>query len=255
MERDPATYILDSSARPTYNNKTHYLYLDIIQTFHYTNWTINQTNGTRQWTGDPSQPKSIDDIQFTLDMITQISDTYCISPKKIYASGKSGGAGLTALLACDPKASALIAAFAPVAAANYLLPNGDEPACNPARTPIPMLEFHGWVDDTILYGGGNNTRDNGVTPPIPEWIDDWARRDGCTVSANHTTTLCTPDKPVVTHYSWDCQGVEGAVQHYNISNLAHNWPSVPPGNSETTRSTCFNATTLIMEFFGGNELP
>lgn len=188
-------------------------------------------------------------------MITQISNTYCISPKKIYATGKSGGAGLTALLACDPKASALIAAFAPVAAANYLLANGSEPACNPARLPIPMLEFHGWEDNTILYIGGNNTRKNGVTPPVDEWIDDWARRDGCTVSENHTMTLCTPDKPVVTHYSWDCDAVEGAVQHYNISNLAHNWPSVPPGNSETERSTCFNATTLIMEFFGKHELP
>ncbi|TLD37520.1 carbohydrate esterase family 1 protein [Venturia nashicola] len=214
-----------------------------------------KTDGTRQWTGDPSQPSSINDIQFTLDIITQISNNYCIAPKKIYATGKSGGAGLTAILACDPQASALIAAFAPVAAANYLLPNGSTPSCNPARFPIPMLEFHGWEDKTILYAGGPNTRGNGITPPVNGWIDDWATRDGCTLSANHTSTLCTPDKPVVTHYSWDCKRVKGVVQHYNISNLAHNWPSVPPGNSETTKSTCFDATKLIMEFFAGVELP
>lgn len=187
-------------------------------------------------------------------MISQISDNYCIAPKKIYASGKSGGGGLTALLACDPKASALIAAFAPVSAANYLLSNGKEPACNPSRTPIPLLEFHGWKDATILYSGGDNTRKDGVTPPLPEWIDDWATRDGCTVSKNHTTTLCSPERPVVTHYSWDCKGIEGVVQHYNISNLKHDWPSID-GNSETNRRTCFNATTLIMDFFGKHELP
>jgi poly(3-hydroxybutyrate) depolymerase len=187
-------------------------------------------------------------------MITQISDKYCIASKKIYASGKSNGAGLTALLACDPNASALIAAFAPVSAANYLLADGKEPACHPSRSPIPLLEFHGWKDTTIFYEGGNNTRDDGVTPPIPEWIDDWATRDGCTVSQNHTTMLCSSKKPVVTHYSWDCKGVEGVVQHYNISNLHHDWPSID-GNSETTRSTCFNATTLIMDFFGKHTLP
>lgn len=188
-------------------------------------------------------------------MIAQIATDFCIDSKRIYASGKSNGAGLTSLLACDPKASALIAAFAPVAAANYLLPDGKEPACSPARLPIPLLEFHGWKDKTIKYKGGNNTRDNGVTSPISEWIDDWATRDGCTVSENHTMTLCSPEKPVVTHYSWDCKGVVGALQHYNVSNLRHDWPSIPPGNSETTRNTCFNATTLIMDFFGKHELP
>jgi poly(3-hydroxybutyrate) depolymerase len=158
------------------------------------------------------------------------------------------------LLACDSKASALIAAFAPVSAANYLTPGGKEPACNPARTPIPMLEFHGWKDATILYDGGDNTRDDGVTSPIPEWIDDWVTRDGCFPSQNHTTKLCGKRKPPVTKYTWDCKGATNVVQHYNISNLKHDWPSIN-GNSETSRSTCFDATALIMEFFGQHQLP
>ncbi|KAE9979347.1 hypothetical protein EG327_007059 [Venturia inaequalis] len=213
-----------------------------------------KTNNTRQWTGDPTHPKSINDIQFTLDILTALQKSHCISPKRIYATGKSNGAGLVNLLACDPQASSQITAFAPVSAANYLLPSGAAPNCNPARTPIPLLNFHGWADETILYRGGNNTRNDGVTQAVDVWIDEWARRDGCVLSANHTSFLCGPEEPVVTRYSWDCGGVEGTVQHYNVSNLRHDWPSLPPGNAETGRSTCFDATALIMAFFGRFEL-
>jgi poly(3-hydroxybutyrate) depolymerase len=158
------------------------------------------------------------------------------------------------LLACDPKASSIIAAFAPVSGAYYFTKDGKLPACQPSRDPIPILEFHGYLDQTIPYLGGNNTRDNGVTPSIPDWIDDWATRDGCSPAMNQTTTLCGTGKNEVRKYEWDCKGVEGVVQHYNVSNLKHDWPSTT-GNSDSSRTTCFDASTLIMEFFGKHSLP
>jgi poly(3-hydroxybutyrate) depolymerase len=134
--------------------------------------------GTRQWQGDPDSSPSVNDIDFTLDIINSLQSTYCISPRNIYAAGKSNGGGFVNLLACDPKASSIIAAFAPVSGAYYLTKEETSPACNPSRSPVPIIEFHGYQDETIPYLGGDNTRDNGITPPIPEWINEWATRDG-----------------------------------------------------------------------------
>jgi poly(3-hydroxybutyrate) depolymerase len=188
-----------------------------------------------------------------MDIITSIQSTYCISQKQIFVTGKSNGGGLVNLLACDSDASSLIAAFAPVSGAYYLNKDGKPPSCNPSRSPIPILEFHGFQDDTIPYLGGNNTRNNGVIPPIPEWIDQWATRDGCVPAQNRTKTLCGEGSKKVIKYDWNCQGVEGVVQHYNISNLKHAWPSTT-GNDDGQRTTCFDASTLIMEFFGKHSL-
>lgn len=36
----------------------------------------------------------VDDIQFTLDMISDLQDNLCVDSKRIYAAGKSNGGGL-----------------------------------------------------------------------------------------------------------------------------------------------------------------
>jgi poly(3-hydroxybutyrate) depolymerase len=196
----------------------------------------------------------VNDIEFTLDIISSLQSTYCISSKKIFAAGKSNGGGLVSLLACDQKATSIIAAFAPVSGAYYFTKEGKPPSCNPSRSPIPVLEFHGYQDETIPYLGGNNTRNNGIIPSILEWINDWATRDGCLPVQNRTTTLCGTGKKEVRKYEWNCKGVDGVVQHYNISNLKHQWPSTT-GNDDGDRTTCFEASELIMQFFGRHSLP
>jgi poly(3-hydroxybutyrate) depolymerase len=80
------------------------------------------------------------------------------------------------------------------------------------------MEFHGWLDETISYEGGENTRGNAETPPIPVWVDDWAKRDGCSAAQNSSTKLCSGKKSVI-RYAWNCKGMDDAVVHYNISNL------------------------------------
>jgi len=112
------------------------------------------------------------------------------------------------------------------------------------------MEFHGWLDGTIAYEGGD--RRGSETPPILDWVQDWAKWDGCAPSQSHITQLCGKQKPV-TRYAWNCKSMEDAVVHYNISNLHHDWPS-KDGNSETDNNTCFDATKLIMEFFGKHSL-
>lgn len=206
---------------------------------------MNNSQGTQQFQGDPDSPASIDDVEFTLELLDELQKTYCIDTSRIWASGKSNGAGFTTVLACDAEATKRIAAFAPVSGAIYLDSNQRLPPCNPSRLPIPMMEFHGFKDTTIPYAGGENTRGNANSTSIPAWVDDWAKRDGFEVDGNKTSYLCSGSK-LVTKYSW-----EETVIHYNYTNLFHNWPSSFPNGDTAKYLTCkeAEATPIILEWF------
>ena len=200
---------------------------------------------TQQFQGDPDFPSSVNDVTFTLELIDEIEKTYCIDKSRIYATGKSNGAGFTTILACDPEATKRIAAFAPVSAAIYLDADQQLPSCNPSRTPIPIMEFHGFKDTTIPYLGGENTRGNANSSNIPDWVDGWVKRDGCQVNANKTSYLCSGSKKV-TRYSWD-----DTVVHYNYTNLYHDWPSSFANGDTENALTCkeAEATSIILKWF------
>ncbi|KAH7055912.1 hypothetical protein B0J12DRAFT_436338 [Macrophomina phaseolina] len=209
---------------------------------------VPTSGGTHQWLGDISANVSVNnDIVFTTALINNLTSSYCIDPARVYASGKSNGAGFVTLLACDPTASLQIAAFAPVSPAIYKgvlgASAGELPACNPGRAPTPILEFHGFEDGQIGYNG---TSARGETANIPEYMNDWAARDGFDPDKNKTTALCADAAfAVAWRHSWG----DGVVQHYNASNLGHTWPDSYP-NADDGRQTCYDATPLIMDFFG-----
>lgn len=207
--------------------------------------SVNNSKGTQQFQGDPDSPPSIDDVTFTLELLDELQKTYCIDTSRIWATGKSNGAGFTTVLACDAEATKRIAAFAPVSGAIYLDANQQLPPCNPSRLPIPMMEFHGFKDTTIPYAGGENTRGNANSTDIVTWVDDWAKRDGFEVDANKTSYLCSGNQKV-TRYSWD-----DTVIHYNYTNLFHNWPSSFPNGDTAKYLTCkeAEATPIILEWF------
>ncbi|KAJ4353083.1 hypothetical protein N0V95_003678 [Ascochyta clinopodiicola] len=206
---------------------------------------VPTSSGTQQWQGDPDFPSSVDDVSFTLELLDHLQEAYCIDPSQIYASGKSNGAGFTGVLACDARATARIAAFAPVSGAFYLDADQQLPPCNPSRHPIPIMEFHGFKDTTIPYAGGINTRGNANSTDLVTWVDDWAKRDGFEISANKTSHSCS-GKQLVTRYSWD-----ETVIHYNYTNLYHDWPSSFPNGDTEKALTCeeAEATSIILEWF------
>jgi poly(3-hydroxybutyrate) depolymerase len=172
-----------------------------------------------------------------------------VDSSRIYANGKSNGGGLTGLLACDPTLSTTIAAFAPVSGAFYV--DGDTgkyPKCKASRHDIPILEFHGWIDNVISYEGGPDKSDRGSTVSIVEWVNGWAKWDGFDAATNVTTSVCDDNYPQVLMHSWDDQ-----VIHYNISNYKHWWPT-SYGDDDTKVTTCFDATKIIMDFFDKHSL-
>ncbi|TVY87610.1 Feruloyl esterase B [Lachnellula willkommii] len=202
------------------------------------------------WQGVPGS--SANDLQFVTDILDQLEQQFSIDTARVWASGKSDGGGFTNTLACDATLSARLAAFAPVSGAFYIAGSGCDPAtvtmpCTPARTQIPVLEFHGLKDTTIDYEGDAD-RKSACLPAIPHWAQAWAVRDG--LASTNVTSDLTADTKV---YSFGAGDDEGLVTQVTDSKLAHDWPStVPVGDKETAS---FNATPIIIEFFQKYTLP
>jgi polyhydroxybutyrate depolymerase len=143
-------------------------------------------------------------------MVAAISLSYNVDAKRIYACGKSNGGGFTALLACRPDTSSLIAAFAPVAPALYQGTFAFH-NCTPSR-PTPMLHAHG-VEDVVTPFHGRTPEEHwrfGPEPDVRLWRRMGAERNGC--KGRYDAEW--PEPRVVEIYKgvweefWDCPGAE-----------------------------------------------
>ncbi|MGW8671155.1 alpha/beta hydrolase family esterase [Streptomyces niveus] len=176
----------------------------------YPNGVIGTGDGDRQaWQGAPYAAAGVDDVAFTGDLIDELNRTFCVDKRRVYATGKSNGAGFTGLLAC--RMAERIAAIAPVAGAFY--PETDE-NCRPSR-PVPVIDFHGTSDVTIPYEGD---AERGL-PAIPDWTAGWAERNDC--RARPRTRAIEPDITITRRTGCD-HGAE--VHHVAITGGGHTWP-------------------------------
>lgn len=191
------------------------------------------------WQGVPGC-EGTDDVEFTSNIVDDISSSYCVDTTRIFASGKSDGGGFLGLLACNSTMSKTFAAFAPVSGAFY--GQNSSMNCTPSRTPIPVLEFHGADDTVIPYEGGG--RRGSVLPSIPDWLTLWATRDGDDAK-NSSSKLYKGNVQVST---W-----KDMTQGYLIDGLGHAWPSTEP-NLDNSQGTYLNATPIMLEFFANNTL-
>ena len=223
------------------------------ETYNHDAIAVYPQGKSQTWQGAPQADASVDDVQFTLDMITSLSSNFCLDQSRIYASGKSDGGEFVRMLACDPHASVAIAAFAPVSGAFYQTGVDSnvtiDGPCQPGRTPIPMLEFHGSADPVVPYEG--DRRMGEFLPAIPTWLQGWAGVDGCAGEAGSNTML---DGGVVNKTTWSCAGQTDIVTGYWIEGLKHVWPSTTPNDDDPTGHTVLNATPIILAFFGNYSL-
>ncbi len=108
-----------------------------------TRYLVTDMAPKKEWEGAPYAPSSSHpDKAFTTSLLIQLRSEYCIDDDRIYASGMSNGGGFVDTLACSNEHGADFAAFAPVSGAFYDdMP--EDTTCQPARSPMPLLEFHG----------------------------------------------------------------------------------------------------------------
>jgi polyhydroxybutyrate depolymerase len=207
----------------------------------YPNGVVGQGDGERQaWQGAPYSAPGVDDLAFTHDLLDRLEADLCVDERRVYATGKSNGAGFTGVLAC--RASERITAIAPVAGAFY---GTGEPPCEPSRA-VPVIEFHGTGDATIPYGGD---ADRGL-PAIADWVAAWAERDGCHAGPQHETVGAD-----VTASRWSGCERGTQVRHVAVDGGGHTWPGADSysGGGRTTQT--IEAHEVAWEFLRHHRLP
>ncbi|KFZ23959.1 hypothetical protein V502_01566 [Pseudogymnoascus sp. VKM F-4520 (FW-2644)] len=214
----------------------------------------NGVNGS--WQGPSYATSGVSDEDFTTDLIAYLRKAFCVDSGRIYAAGKSNGGGFTGTLACSPGHGGDFAAFAACSGAFYTDAVEDpNDSCHPARSPLPILEFHGTNDSTIPYkptGDGAG----GPLPQIPDWLAAWGGRNGCAPGY----------KPVVSQLDghsdvqktlYTCNNV-AVVTGYLISGMGHSWPSTS-ANSDNQKNgdgpVSIDATPMILDYFRANLKP
>lgn len=196
---------------------------------------------TRRTTASDSDPML--DVKFISDLIDQLERTYRIDPARIYANGLSNGGGMAFVLSAT--LSERIAAVGLVSGA-YLYP---WEACSPSRR-VPAVVFHGTSDRIVPFRGGPSRAFALPFPPIPEWIDTLACRNGC-----DETPLKLPSQG-------EASGVRfmngmAEVLFYTITGGGHAWPGGKPMPrfivGHTTQD--IDATQVMWDFFQQHPLP
>jgi polyhydroxybutyrate depolymerase len=164
----------------------------------------------------------------------------CADPRRVYATGHSGGARMASAYACARPDK--VAAIAPVAGLRAGRPSPDDPAavelqsCAPARS-VPVITFHGDADTVNPYQGNSDKR-WGYTTQLA--VQSWARMNGCKTGPSV--------EPVTEHVTREtyttCRG-RADVVFYKVAGGTHSWPG---GNDDSATQEVF-ATEIIWEFF------
>lgn len=190
------------------------------------------------WQGAPYSAPGVDDVAFTDDLLDELSATLCVDQRRVYATGKSNGAGFIGILACE--SADRIAAIAPIAGAFY--PNGID--CRPTR-PVPVIEFHGTGDVTIPYAGDADR----ALPAIPDWVAGWAQRNQCLVRLWDKQI-----QPDITVSRWVGCAHGVAVTHVAVTGGGHTWPGADSysGGGYTTQT--IEAHEVFWDFVRGYRL-
>ncbi|UJR12070.1 hypothetical protein I4U23_016248 [Adineta vaga] len=217
------------------------------------------TDGQTAWQGAPYSATGVDDIAFVNTMISSLLSTFCVDSSRIYATGKSNGAGFVNLLACTPGIAAKFAAFATISAALYTTTfNGN---C-PTQRAIPFLDFHGTSDSVSSYYGGQEKSAAQVS--VDDFRQGWASRNGCqgkpTISY---LSKGTDPQQLVEIQTWNTNCKENSIViGYKITGGQHGWPrkTLPAkckgsvGTNDCT-TTVFDATSsIIIPFFNKYRL-
>jgi polyhydroxybutyrate depolymerase len=168
-----------------------------------------------------------DDVRYVSDVIDDVAKRACLDERRVYATGFSGGARMSSLLAC--RLGNRIAAIAPMAGLRW-------PGRCEGRA-VPVLTFHGLADPQNTYDGHVAARGGEWLESVPEALAGWAKHNGCDGDA----VLDDPPGPLSTLSYGGC---DADVRLVRIDGLAHAW----------VRNEV-DATVEMWRFFSTQRLP
>lgn len=161
----------------------------------------------RRW-NVPVTDGRADDVRYVADVIDHVAARACTDLDRVYATGFSGGARMSSLLAC--RLGARIAAIAPMAGLRWPGP------CE--GRAVPVLTFHGLADRQNTYDGRAAERGAEWLESVPEALAGWAAHNGCETDA----VFADEPGPLSTlRYEGCDDGAE--VRLIRIDGLGHVW--------------------------------
>ena len=159
----------------------------------------------------------VDDSQYLLDLVNEISAQLNVDERRIYFAGHSNGGFMSYRMACDHPD--VVAAVASLAGATFDDPND----CSPPE-PVHVLQIHGTSDDVIQYGGGEIL--GNPYPGAVETVEEWAGFDGCSLIPDGSAppidldTSIPGDETTVFRYETGC-AEGGSSELWSIAGGAH----------------------------------
>ncbi len=113
-----------------------------------------------------------DDVRYVADVIDHVAARVCTDQARVYATGFSGGARMSSLLAC--KLNDRIAAIAPMSGLRWPGP------CE--GRAIPVLTVHGLADPQNTYDGHVEGRGGEWVESVPDALAGWASTTAATAT-------------------------------------------------------------------------
>jgi len=185
-----------------------------------------------------SSASEVDDLGFVDAMIDELTSTYCIDPRRVYAAGFSNGGMLSHRLACER--SDRIAAIGPTSGTIAI------ELCAPTR-PVPVMHTHGTDDFVVPWDGGGL----GNASSVDETIDIWLERNGC-----------FDDEPVTVYENGDASCVafggctdDAEVRLCTIQGGGHQWPGGESAGPGGDLSDDLQTSEELLRFFDDHVLP
>ena len=190
-----------------------------------------------------------DDVGFVGALLDALAARLPVDGRRIHATGMSNGAMMAYRLAAEM--ADRIASIAPVAGPMALA------AIAPAR-PVPVLHFHGTLDQfTPLEGGvGRRSVTRVSHRPVVEGILDWVHANGCPPEPRRDPIPCTDDGITVERFTWGPGRAGTEVVFYRLDGGGHTWPGRPPDSFFLGPcALSLDANRLIWDFFERHPLP
>jgi polyhydroxybutyrate depolymerase len=203
----------------------------------------------------PSQTNKVDDVAFVAALISEISNQYPVSQRRIFATGISNGAIFSHYLAA--RLAGQIAAIAPVAGGFA------EPLALKFKpgAPVSVFMINGTSDPLVPYQGGPiKPETRGRIIDTDKAAQIWREHDHCNQDAatGDLPDADPNDKCTVRWARWS-NGKDGTeVVLYTIEGGGHTWPGGPQYLSPSIIGrVCrdFTGTSAIWEFFKKHPKP
>ena len=197
--------------------------------------------GGRTWNAGfccaPSSSLNINDVGFVSKLLDTLFKARPIDTTRVYATGFSNGSLLCYRLA--DQLSKRFAAIGPVAGDLVYYP------WNPSK-PIPIINFHSYLDQNIKYFGGLTVGPSGTFfPPQDSMLNIIGTNYSCTILKD---TLYH-NMSQFDHFKYTNCNCNSVIEQYVSYDGDHSWPGGVATSSTSPVSNKFSATYLMWQFF------